>query len=404
MPRYRFSALRSDGLLVRDQMEAVNVVKLREMLQHESNVLLDCSIIRNPLYKSRMGSVERAETVLQFCDSLGMLLSTGITLFDALSVMGCSESGRLSTVCLRMTRRLSAGMNLSQCLGAEPNLFADLHVRILSLGEATGTLSSALGEVARSVRWQSDLRQKVRACLSYPIVTLMATLVMSVFLMSQVVPVMREFIESLGNDIQWHTKVLFALSEFVQDWWLSFFSIIICLVLAVVFIVCCVPGLLRELHRMWLSVWLVGPILNRLLLAEFAHHMALMCRIGLTLPDCLEGCRLVSGNRHIKHGILLSRHRVDAGDSLALSMRRAGVFPEFVLQTVAVGEAAGSLDKVFANLATLYRREADISVQKLEVLVGPAVMLVLGFIVLWVVASLFAPLYESMTMLSGGQY
>jgi type IV pilus assembly protein PilC len=144
-----------------------------------------------------------------------------------------------------------------------------------------------------------------------------------------------------------------------------------------------------------LSIPVVGPVMKKMILARFADTLALMYRTGIPLIEALQYCEMVSNNRVIQQSIVRARERVLNGSALSVAFAQEDLFPVFVTRMIKVGESTGALDGALANISYFYSRDIDESIERVQALIEPALTVVMGLILGWIMLAVLGPIYDT---------
>jgi len=219
------------------------------------------------------------------------------------------------------------------------------------------------------------------------------------FLMSYLVPQMVSFLHNMGQELPWNTKLLIALSDiFVHYWWLVI-SVPILLVLIIATSINANPLARYRFDMLKLNMPVTGPILHKIIMARFARYFALMYQTGIPILDAIKICENIVGNRVVADALSRAHAQINAGDSMSESFQNAGLFPPLVVRMIKVGENTGALDKSLLNISYFYDRDVNDSMQKMLKMIEPALTVVLGAILAFIMFSVLGPVYDSFSKL-----
>ncbi|HEX5338627.1 MAG TPA: type II secretion system F family protein, partial [Gallionella sp.] len=149
-----------------------------------------------------------------------------------------------------------------------------------------------------------------------------------------------------------------------------------------------------RLDKFKLDMWVTGPILHKIILARFANTFAMMYGSGINILDCIANSRDVVGNRAIARSLDDVAREIESGKNLTQSFQSTGMFPPLVIRMLKVGEATGSLDKALLNVSYFYDRDVKDAIKKAQVMIEPAMTIVLGLLLGWVMLSVLSPIYD----------
>jgi len=215
------------------------------------------------------------------------------------------------------------------------------------------------------------------------------------FLMVYLVPEMVKFISSLGQELPIQTKILIFISNaFVNYWWLI-------LTLPMVVIAGLATWIKQSADARYkfdyikLNLPMTGEILNKIIMARFARYFALMYQTGIPILQAIKTCESIVGNKVVADALSRAHAQINAGDSMSESFKNAGLFPPLVVRMIKVGESTGALDKSLLNISYFYDRDVNELMQKMLKLLEPALTVILGLILAFIMVSVLGPVYDS---------
>jgi type IV pilus assembly protein PilC len=291
--------------------------------------------------------------------------------------------------------KIQSGATLGEAVAAYPGVFAESVVNLIRAGEVTGQISSVLQEIVRSLKWQDELAAQTKKLLLYPCFVLVVVSAVVFFLMIYLVPQLIGFLVNMGQEIPLQTRLLIGVSNlFVGYGWALLLTPPL-LAMGVAALATSFPGVHYRLHQAELAIPYVGPILKKMALARFADTFALMYRTGVPLVDGLKYCQNISPNLVLQHAISRARERVVNGGALSDSFAAEMLFPALVIRMLRVGESTGALDASLSNISYFYSRDIDESVGKLQALIEPALTIIMGLILGWIMLAVLGPIYDT---------
>ena len=236
---------------------------------------------------------------------------------------------------------------------------------------------------------------RLKRLLAYPLFVLIVVLGAVTFLMVYLVPEMVKFISSLGQELPIQTKILIFISNaFVNYWWLIF-TLPLVVAAGVVTWVKQSPDARYKFDYIKLNLPITGEILNKIIMARFARYFALMYQTGIPILQAIKTCENIVGNKVVADALSRAHAQINAGDSMSESFKNAGLFPPLVVRMIKVGENTGALDKSLLNISYFYDRDVNELMQKMLKLLEPALTVILGLILAFIMVSVLGPVYDS---------
>ena len=341
------------------------------------------------------GGKVKPEDIAIFSRQLATMLAAGIPLVQAFEIVGNgNDKPSMQKLILDVKADVEGGTSLHESLGKHPLYFDDLFVNLVEAGEQAGALESLLDKVATYKEKTEALKKKVKKALFYPAAVLVVAVIVTVILLVFVIPQFEELFKGFGADLPAFTQMVINLSKFVQS--------------EGIFIAAFVAGLfwtffyfqkrsrkMREfLDRVQLKIPIIGPILVKSAIARYARTLSTMFAAGVPLVEALESVAGATGNIVYEDAVLRMRDEVATGQRLQRAMETTGLFPNMVIQMIAVGEESGSLDSMSAKVATFYEAEVDNAVDSMSSLLEPLIMAILGVLVGGLVIAMYLPIFK----------
>lgn len=393
--QFYYKAMDHHGRIVQGQLGANNVNDLEWRLERMGLDLIHYQTKRSRYFQ--IGKVSRPE-LITFCFHMENLTRAGVPLIDGLSDLRDSLSqSRFREVVSSLVENIQGGARLSEAMADFPEVFDQVFVSLIRTGEESGNLSIVFQHLTETLKWRDEMIAKTKKLLMYP--AFMGIVIVGVlfFIMMYLVPKLVDFIKSVGAELPLHTKVLINVSHFFVNYWGFILITPIIMVFLWHALLRISPGLHFVTDRIKLRLWIIGPILEKMILARFATFFALLYGAGITVLDSLHLSKGVIGNRVIEQALQQVIDNIADGVSISESFERARLFPPLVLRMVKVGESTGELDGALANVSYFYNREVTESVEKIQTLVEPVMTVILGLLLGWVVLSVLGPIYDTIT-------
>ncbi|HDK02773.1 MAG TPA: type II secretion system F family protein, partial [Gammaproteobacteria bacterium] len=289
---------------------------------------------------------------------------------------------------------IEGGSNLTDALAKHPRYFDALFCNLVRAGEHAGILDSLLDKIATYKEKTEALKGKIKKALFYPTaVVIMAVIVTSILLLF-VVPTFQNLFHSFGANLPAFTQLVINLSQWMQHWWWVVLLGMIACATAFTQAKRRSRGFVEFLDRSVLKIPVIGVILNKAAIARFARTLATMFAAGVPLVEALDSVAGATGNSVYSKAVQRVRESVSTGQQLQLSMQQTGLFPNMVVQMVAIGEESGALDAMLGKVADFYEEEVDNAVDGLSSLLEPLIMAVLGVLVGGLVIAMYLPIFK----------
>lgn len=395
MPSFEYKAIDKTGQPARGGLDAVNEVDLELRLRRMGLDLITCKQVDRHSKSIGAGGAVTRQDLINFCFDMEQMVRSGIPLLDGLRDMRDSiDSPRFREVLTVMTEDMEAGNVLSQCMSTHPDVFDRVFVSLIRAGEQSGQLPEVFQNLAETIRWQDELLSQTRRLLMYPAFTLVVVLGVMAALLIFLVPQIAQLFKSMGMALPMQTKVLLAVSGFAKDFWLP---ILLLPTVAIVTLVIVVRRSNKAAY-LWdhakLRIPVIGPIIQKIIMSRFTNTFGLMYRSGITVLDAIRITEDVVGNRVVADGLNRAVQQVASGEGLTDAFNNLGLFPPLVIRMLRVGEATGALDTALANVTYFYNRDVKDAVDKGMKMLGPALTLILGGMIAFVIWAVLGPVYD----------
>lgn len=399
MPSFNYKAIDKLGHPAVGQIDALNEVDLEIRLERMGLDLITFRLAAKSTSLFNRNKVSNQDLVM-FCFQIEQLSSAGVPLLECLNDLRDSNPNPyFQKVIGAVSAEVEGGKMLSQALAEHPSVFSEVFVSLIDAGEQTGQLPVVFNNLFNTIRWQDELMSQTKKLLAYPAFVAVVVLGAVAFLMSYLVPQMASFLRNMGQELPWNTKLLMAMSNaFVNYWWLVI-GIPVLAVIGLVSFIQSSPAARYKFDMIKLNFPITGPILHKIIMARFARYFALMYQTGIPILEAIKICEKIVGNRVVADALSRAHAQINAGDSMSESFRNAGLFPPLVVRMIRVGESSGALDKALLNISYFYDRDVNDSMQKMLKMIEPALTVILGGILAFIMFSVLGPVYDSFSKL-----
>lgn len=330
-----------------------------------------------------------------FSRQLSTMLAAGIPLVQAFEIVGQGhENAAMQKLILAVKTDVEGGSALAEALAKHPLYFDDLFVNLVAAGEQAGALESLLDKIATYKEKTEEIKKKIKKALTYPAAVVVVALVVTIILLIFVIPAFEDLFKGFGADLPAFTRMVVDLSVFVrtQGWMLA---IVAGGIVYTFFYFKKRSRTMRHfLDRLSLKLPIVGPILQKASIARYARTLSTMFSAGVPLVEALESVAGATGNIVYEVGVLQMRDEVATGQRLQQAMENTDLFPNMVIQMIAVGEESGSLDEMSSKVADFYENDVDNAVDNLSSLLEPMIMAILGVLVGGLVIAMYLPIFK----------
>lgn len=340
------------------------------------------------------GSVKPVDIAL-FTRQMSTMMRAGVPLVQAFEIVaGGVDKPKVATLIRALRDDVAGGSSFTAALRKHPLHFDDLFCNLVGAGEQSGALETMLDRIATYKEKTESLKAKVRKAMTYPAAVLVVAFIVSGILLIKVVPQFEEVFAGFGAELPAFTQFVINISEFTQQWW---FLIVVAIggTIATFMAARKRSKKLREaIDRIALKAPIFGNIIEKSAVARYARTLATTFAAGVPLVEALNSVAGSTGNSVYTKAVYQIRDDVSTGQQLNFSMRSTGVFPNMVVQMVAIGEEAGALDEMLDKSASYYEEQVDNAVDNLTALMEPMIMAVLGVLVGGLIIAMYLPIFQ----------
>ncbi|WP_286263056.1 type II secretion system F family protein [Thalassotalea atypica] len=384
------------GKKVNGELSAASALELKTQLRKQG--ITPGRIKKKPKPLFGLGGSDKAikpADIATVTRQLATMLGAGVPLVQSIEMIGKGhDNGNMQKLLGDIGLKLSSGLPLSDCLREHPKYFDDLYCDLVASGEQSGALETIYDRIATYKEKAEALKAKIKKAMTYPISVLVIAAIVTSILLIFVVPVFQEIFANFGAELPAFTLLVIGISEFMQAYWY--------LGLAAMFIA---GYMFKKTHQKSqsfrdkvdvsiLKIPVVGDILDKAAVARYARTLSTTFAAGVPLIDALESAAGASGNAVYRKAILEIRSEVSSGMQMNLAMRNSQIFPDMVIQMVAIGEESGAVDDMLSKVANVYEAEVDNAVDSLTSLLEPMIMSVLGVVIGGLIIAMYLPIFQ----------
>jgi type II secretory pathway component PulF len=344
----------------------------------------------------------RSHDMASFCWQLNTMIDGGVIITDAIDTI-CEDIDNLKfqQVLLDVSNKMKAGASFHESLEEHPKIFSNFFQAMINAGESSGTLSKVLGRLADYYDRRDELNRKVKKAIAYPAFVVGFVILVIIAMMVLIIPRFLEIFKNFGSKLPAFTAGFMAVYNFTLH---NAHFIALGSVAFVVLIVAYNRTAMghRHLSRLALRMPLMGKIIRYSFVAIFGRSMATLLSAGVSVLNAMEILEGMTGNDIIKDVIGKSREKISEGVGIALSMSGNRIFPRLMVKMTQVGEESGSLPQVFDRSSTFYEKQVDATVMTMISILEPAMIVIVGGIVLVVLLALYMPIFAMSEGAGGG--
>ncbi|AGH43568.1 type II secretion system F family protein [Paraglaciecola psychrophila] len=381
------------GQVVKGEISAMSIIEAKNQLRRQGISAKRVKKLAKPLFGG--GEKIKPVDIALLSRQIATMLSAGVTLIQTIEMIASGHANKkMRTLLSEIGASVSAGNPLSATLRKYPDYFDDLYCDLVETGEQSGALETIYDRIAIYKEKSEALKSKIKKAMFYPIAVVVVAFIVTTILLIFVVPQFEEIFSSFGAELPAFTQFVLGISRGMQDYGLMIAGVIFAA--GTLFARAHKKSLkLRDsVDKKILKIPVIGEILKKASVARFTRTLATTFAAGVPLMGALDSAAGAAGNAVFRDAILFVKKEVSAGIPMNVGMRSTAVFPEMVVQMIAIGEEAGAVDEMLSKVATIYEGEVDDMVDGLTSLLEPMIMAVLGVVIGGLIVAMYLPIFE----------
>ncbi|PIT99863.1 MAG: type II secretion system F family protein [Bdellovibrionales bacterium CG10_big_fil_rev_8_21_14_0_10_45_34] len=401
MAQYVYQAKGSGGRLIKGEIDASSDVEARVKLRAQS--LIPVKVVQKGENAAKGAVIKSSGKVkpkdLQvFTRQFATLINSGVAAVQALQILANnSRSPVLKAATTKIRIDVESGKPLADAMMSFPNIFDDLYINLVRAGQEAGLLDTILNRLAAYIEKSVKLVGKIKGAMVYPVAIIGVAVLVVTGIMTFVIPKFEEMFKGTGRDLPLLTQYVIQFSHLLRDYWYAIFGGLFAVIVGV--------GQYRKtkegkifFDQYMLKVPLIGDIIFKGGIARFSRTLSTLISSGVTLLDALDISSRVVGNFILEQSVLKAKAMVQEGKTLQFAFTKIGIFPDMVINMMAVGEQTGDLPGMLGKVADFYEEEVETAVGTLTSMMEPILMVVLGGIIAFIVIAMYLPIFD----LAGG--
>ena len=381
------------GSRVKGEIRGSNSNLIRAELRRQG--ITPLRVKKKPKSLLSFGNAIKPKDIMLFTRQLSTMLNAGIAVVQALDmVANSSKKPKLKELISTIKTDVEGGSSLAEALAKHHLYFNDLYCNLVNAGEEAGVLEDLLDKIALYLEKAEALKAKVKKALTYPAIVLFFAFVVTAILLIFVIPTFEDMFKNFGADLPGLTKLVIQISQVFQSYWYLIMGIPVLAVVGVLELRKRSRPVYQLIDRWLLQIPILGDILATSANARFARTLATMFEGGVPLVDAMTSVAGATGNYVYEKAVIEMRDSVSIGQQLNFAMRQSRLFPDMVIQMVAIGEESGSLGTMLSKVAEFYEAEVDNKVETLTTFLEPALMGFLAIVVGGLVVAMYLPIFK----------
>ena len=391
MPLFSYTVRDKEGKIIKGLLEAESENKAIENFHNQGYIIISIKQTKENVKKH--GKIKTEDLVI-FSRQFTTLIESNIPIVEAMSIMSeQTQNLYFKNVLNSVLKDLKEGLTLSGAFSKHQNIFPELYISMVEAAEASGNLSEILDRVSNYLEKSNALQKKIKSSMYYPIGVVVLSILITSFLVFNVVPTFKNIFATLGGTLPLPTQILIGLSDFLKK------NIIIFIIfIGGIFILfkkyTSTPKGKKNLHKFLLKLPIFGDLIRKIAIAKFSRTFATLIRSGVSIIKCLDIVAKTSGNKIIEEAVIESKKLIEEGQSISVPLQKTGVFPIMVIKMISIGEKSGKLEEMLSKIAQFYEEQTDSTITGLSSLIEPVIIVFLGVIIGGIVIALFLPIIK----------
>lgn len=378
------------GKTIRGEMKAGGEAVVNAQLRRQG-----IKVTKVKKVSTRSGGTITDKDITLFTRQLATMMKSGVPLLQAFDIVGKGHSNpAVQKLLMEIKTEVETGSSLKQAFEKYPLYFDTLFCNLVGAGEQAGILDSLLDRLATYKEKTQAIKGKIKSALFYPIAIIAVAFIITAIIMIFVIPAFKQVFASFGADLPAPTLVVMAISDFFVKFWYLIFSVIGGSIYGFLYAWKRSLAVQIFMDKVMLRMPIFGDLVRKATVARWTRTLSTMFAAGVPLVEALESVAGAAGNYEYFVATKKIQGEVATGSSLVVSMQNVELFPNMVLQMVAIGEEAGSLDGMLSKVADFFEAEVDDAVEALSSLMEPLIMVVFGTLIGGMVVAMYLPIFK----------
>ena len=404
MLNFEYKGISADKKYVEGEIEALNNAEAAHKLKEQKIIITKLAQAKKKKKEEKkkekfsfsFGTGVKPKEILIFCKQFATMLRAGLPVLNTLNMLDEQTTAPgMKKIIISIRKDLESGNALSKCFEKHPKIFDVVVVNLIKAGEASGKLDTFLEKIVASLEKREKIKSQIKGALFYPAVLLTVALLVTIFMLINVVPTFVGMYSNMGlaDKLPSSTKIIMSASEFLRSSGgvYSFFGIVL-LVYAFRYLVKTRYGVRKAYHQFLLKMPVFGNLIQKSILAKVSLVLGNLNQAGVELIESLDIAKSVTTNTIVVEAIENIKKGVFSGETLTKLFNKEKVFPPTFSQLIAVGEQTGSLDEMYNSVAKYYEEEFDTAVANLASLIEPIMIVFMGITIGGLMVAMYAPI------------
>ena len=378
------------GKIIRGEQRATSETVVNATLRRQGIIVTKIS-----KQSFRGGGKVTEKDVALFTRQLATMMKSGVPLLQTFDIVGRGhDNPAVGKLLIDIKTDVETGSSLSQAFRKFPLYFDQLYCNLVAAGEQAGILETLLDRLASYKEKMLAIKSKIKSALFYPVAIIIVAFIITAVIMIFVIPAFKQVFTSFGADLPAPTLIVMAISDYFVAYWWAIFGSIFGGIFTFFYFWKRSEAMQFAMDRLLLRIPVFGPLVRKSVMARWTRTLSTMFAAGVPLVESLDSVGGAAGNYVYKVATKQIQGDVSTGTSLTSAMTNTQLFPNMVVQMVAIGEESGALDSMLGKVADFFEAEVDDAVEALSSLMEPMIMVVLGTLIGGLVIAMYLPIFK----------
>ena len=397
--KFHYIAINASGRTIEGNYEADNSLDVLKYLTSQGLKPLSLKILKEVeggvVFRIFKKSVSLSDKIF-LTKYLSLMLKIGTDLFKAIDILIADfDNQSLKALLIEIRLGLEKGQPFYNVFAKHPNIFSPVFVNLIKAGEASGNLENVLEQLSISLQRDQDLKNKIKAAITYPIILAIVSIFVLIFLISFALPKIANVFNSGGFEPPAFSKFVFSISLFAGDYVWFIVGLFILIIFAGWFFAAKTLAGKKIFYRFITKLPAVGEVLKKTALQRFVSTLSALLLAGMPILNSLEITADAVGSEEIKSALFrISREGISKGMTIGEAFRREPVFPRMVVNLMAISEKAGHIESMLSTMGDFYESEIESSIKGLVSFLEPVLLMVIGLVIAFIALSIIVPIYQ----------
>ena len=378
------------GKIIRGEQRATSETVVNATLRRQGIIVTKIS-----KQSFRGGGKVTEKDVALFTRQLATMMKSGVPLLQTFDIVGRGhDNPAVGKLLIDIKTDVETGSSLSQAFRKFPLYFDQLYCNLVAAGEQAGILETLLDRLASYKEKMLAIKSKIKSALFYPVAIIIVAFIITAVIMIFVIPAFKQVFTSFGADLPAPTLIVMAISDYFVAYWWAIFGSIFGGIFTFFYFWKRSEAMQFAMDRLLLRIPVFGPLVRKSVMARWTRTLSTMFAAGVPLVESLDSVGGAAGNYVYKVATKQIQAEVSTGSSLTSAMTTTQLFPNMVVQMVAIGEESGALDSMLGKVADFFEAEVDDAVEALSSLMEPMIMVILGTLIGGLVIAMYLPIFK----------